>query len=526
MQTASLVIKQYRRRRIALCLAVALITLLLSFGQRFISQRNLNQQRINSFTAHTVETLDKVMSPLEESRGALLRLVGQPCDEVNAELRRQSAVLQTLRSISLVRQGIIYCSSVLGSRHVSLNALQPQLPTPRPSLILTTDHTFLKGSPLLLQWFPATADGQDGVLLGINIHLLGTLLLEPQPPLIQQVILSVNGRNYTDPDGVLQESAQRDAKGQVTRHSARFPLSISVKTPGATRLAMAWLPTQTPLVALITLLFTAIAWVSTAGRMSFSREINLGIVGREFELFCQPQIDARTRRCAGVEILLRWQNPRLGRISPDVFIPVAENNSQIAPLTRYVIAETVRSIDLFPDRADFHISINVAASHFLKGELLDDINTLWFSQPRRQQLVLELTERDGLQGVDYRVVHELHRKGALLAIDDFGTGSSSLLWLEQLHPDILKIDKSFTGAIGTDAVNSTVTDMIIALGQRLNIGLVAEGVETPEQADYLRQRGVHILQGYLYAEPMPVADFPRWLAESAPPAVDHSSSSS
>ena len=123
-------------------------------------------------------------------------------------------------------------------------------------------------------------------------------------------------------------------------------------------------------------------------------------------------------------------------------------------------------------------------------------------------------------------MHELHRKGALLAIDDFGTGSSSLLWLEQLHPDILKIDKSFTGAIGTDAVNSTVTDMIIALGQRLNIGLVAEGVETPEQADYLRQRGVHILQGYLYAEPMPVADFPRWLAESAPPAVDHSSSSS
>ena len=81
-----------------------------------------------------------------------------------------------------------------------------------------------------------------------------------------------------------------------------------------------------------------------------------------------------------------------------------------------------------------------------------------------------------------------------------------------LHPDILKIDKSFTSAIGTDAVNSAVTDIIIALGQRLNIELVAEGVETQEQALYLQQHGVHLLQGYLYAQPMPLEAFPEWLA--------------
>ena len=526
MQTASLIIKQYRRRRIALCLAVALVTLVASFGQRFISQRSENQRRINNYTQHTVEILDKVLSPLENSRRALLTLVGRPCEEVNHELRRQAAVLQTLRSISLVRQGIIYCSSVLGSRHAVLRELQPLLPAARGGLILSRDHTFLMGSPLLIQWFPLNADGEDGVVLGINIHLLAALLLEPQPPLIQKVILSVDDQHYTDPDGITSGAPPDDDMMLITRRSTLFPFSISVRTPGAAQLALSWLPTQIPLVALLTLLMTAIAWVSTAGRLNFSREINLGIAGREFELYCQPQIDARSRRCVGVEILLRWQNPRIGRISPEVFIPVAENNSQIASLTRYVIAETVRSIASFPDSADFHISINVAASHFLKGELLNDINTLWFSQPMRQQLVLELTERDSLQGVDYRMVRELHRKGALLAIDDFGTGSSSLLWLEQLHPDILKIDKSFTSAIGTDAVNSTVTDIIIALGQRLNIGLVAEGVETQEQADYLRQRDVQTLQGYLYAEPMPVADFPRWLAGSAHPASNYASSSS
>lgn len=86
---------------------------------------------------------------------------------------------------------------------------------------------------------------------------------------------------------------------------------------------------------------------------------------------------------------------------------------------------------------------------------------------------------------------------------------------------MLKIDKSFTAAIGSDAVNSTVTDIIIALGQRLNIELVAEGVETQEQAKYLRRHGVHILQGYLYAQPMPLRDFPKWLAGSQPPSARH-----
>lgn len=122
-------------------------------------------------------------------------------------------------------------------------------------------------------------------------------------------------------------------------------------------------------------------------------------------------------------------------------------------------------------------------------------------------MIVELTERDALLDVDYRIVRELHRKGVKLAIDDFGTGNSSLSWLEKLHPDVLKIDKSFTTAIGTDAVNSTVTDIIIALGQRLNIELVAEGVETEEQSRYLRRHSVHILQGYLYARPMPLRGF-------------------
>ena len=182
-----------------------------------------------------------------------------------------------------------------------------------------------------------------------------------------------------------------------------------------------------------------------------------------------------------------------------------------------MINETVKQIGYFPKTPDFHIGINVAASHFRQSALIHDLNRYWFSQHPAQQLIVELTERDALLDVDCHIVRELHRQGVKLAIDDFGTGNSALSWLEKLRPDVLKIDKSFTSAIGTDAVNSTVTDMIIALGQQLNIELVAEGVETQQQARYLRHHGVSILQGYLYAQPMPLRDFPTWLAESASP---------
>lgn len=221
------------------------------------------------------------------------------------------------------------------------------------------------------------------------------------------------------------------------------------------------------------------------------------------------------------QLLKEHNNPRQGWISPDVFIPIAEEHHLIVPLTHYVMAETIRQHHVFPMSSQFHVGINVAPSHFRRGVLIKDLNQYWFSAHPIQQLILEITERDALLDVDYRIARELHRKNVKLAIDDFGTGNSSFSWLETLRPDVLKIDKSFTAAIGSDAVNSTVTDIIIALGQRLNIELVAEGVETQEQAKYLRRHGVHILQGYLYAQPMPLRDFPKWLAGSQPPPARH-----
>ena len=521
MQKAQAIIKEYRRKRVIVCVTVALLTLILTLGIRFISQRNVNQERIQNFADHTVHSLEKVLLSLENQRDVLQAQVGQPCSQAQLVLRKQAAILQTVRSIALIKDGLLYCSSIFGSRSVPVSTFLPIFPAQEPRLVLSTDQWLLKGSPILIQWYPASGDGEDGVMQIVNIDLLTRMILEPQRPLITDVGLSVGNHYLRYGQQVTDTLTFDDGDVLLSLASTRYPFSITVSGPGPGSIALKNLPTQLPLALMLSLLLGYIAWLATARRMSFTWEINMGLAAREFELFCQPLVNARTQDCVGVEILLRWNNPRQGWISPDVFIPLAEEHNLIIPLTRYVISETVRQIGYFPTTSDFQIGINVAASHFRRAVLLQDLNQSWFSANPPQQLVVELTERDALRDVDYRIVRELHRKGVQLAIDDFGTGNSSLSWLEKLHPDVLKIDKSFTTAIGTDAVNSTVTDIIIALGQRLNIELVAEGVETEEQSRYLRRHGVHILQGYFFARPMPLREFPKWLAGSSPPPAHH-----
>ncbi|AEG99418.1 MULTISPECIES: EAL domain-containing protein [Klebsiella] len=513
MQNAQKVISTYRRKRILVCLAVAFLTLAVTLTIRFISQRSQNQQRIQTVTRNMVIAMDNILQPLAAKHATLLSMVGKPCQDVHLELRKTAATLQTVRSIILVQSGMAYCSSIFGPRHVAIHQLQPTLPAVNPLLAFSTDNSLLKGTPVLIQWYPSSVSGADGALLIINIELLGELILKEKSSLISDISLTVGNKSFLSDVGVVASDRLPGLPIIYRQSSSQFPFTINISGPGASAVALEELPAELPLALMFSLLMTGIAWLTTAGRMTFSREITLGIAAHEFEVWCQPLQDLRTQECCGVEILLRWNNPRRGNISPDVFIPIAEGYNLIVPLTRYVIAETARRLHYFPQDANFHIGINVAARHFSNGELLRDLHTYWFSANPVQQLVVELTERDVLREGDHHMAEHLHFKGVQLAIDDFGTGNSSLSWLEKLRPDVLKIDKSYTGAIGIDGVNATVTDMIIALAHRLKIVTIAEGVETQEQKIYMRSHGVDLLQGYYYARPLPVEDFPRWLAE-------------
>ena len=285
MQNAQKVISAYRRKRIIICLIVALLTLTTTLAIRFISQRSLNQQRVQMTTNKMVVAMDKILRPLSEQHLSLLQLVGKPCEDVRLPLRKLAASLQTVRSIVLVKSNILYCSSMFGERSVPIHQLQPDLPGQRELLVFSTDNTLLVGSPVLIQWYPSAFNSADGVMIIINIELLGELILNAKSSLITGIGLSVGTRNFISGSGVVDHSVLPGESVIYRQHSTLFPFAINVSGPGASAIALNELPGELPLALILSLLMTGIAWLATAGRMSFSREISLGIAAREFKLW-------------------------------------------------------------------------------------------------------------------------------------------------------------------------------------------------------------------------------------------------
>jgi sensor c-di-GMP phosphodiesterase-like protein len=226
---------------------------------------------------------------------------------------------------------------------------------------------------------------------------------------------------------------------------------------------------------------------------------------REFFLEYQPIVDLRTGRWCGAEALLRWRRPNGELVSPDIFIPIAERSHLMERVTTSVLKLLEDEAGkLLRSKPDFHIALNLSADDFCRSDLVDRL--LAMIQRMRiapGNLQVEATERAFMNiEASRRNLQLLRALGTRVAIDDFGTGYSSLAYLHSLEADGLKIDKSFVNTIGTQAVTSEVIRHIIEMARSLKMGMVAEGVETPDQADFLRAQGVEYGQGWLFAKPM------------------------
>lgn len=262
-------------------------------------------------------------------------------------------------------------------------------------------------------------------------------------------------------------------------------------------------------LALSALLIGMVIWVSRQ-RLSPATGLAIAIRQREFIVHYQPIIELATGRCVAAEALLRWRDPDGRWIPPDSFIPLAEETGLIAELTDLMIGRMVEDMKrvLHSDR-DLHISINISAGDMESGRFLPILaQELKRSGIAPSQIWLEVTER-GFMHADAATaaVVAARAAGHMVTIDDFGTGYSSLSLLEKLPLDALKIDKSFIDAIAKDAATSVVTSHIIDMAHALDLQIIAEGVETPEQEDYLRSAGVQFAQGWLYSKPLPAREF-------------------
>jgi EAL domain-containing protein (putative c-di-GMP-specific phosphodiesterase class I) len=259
-------------------------------------------------------------------------------------------------------------------------------------------------------------------------------------------------------------------------------------------------------------------------------DLERAIVHGELKPYYQPVIDLSTGRLAGCEMLCRWVKKDGKIIPPGAFIDQAEATGLAIPMTVSLMQQVRADLgELCRDMPDIKISINLFEGHFRDGSIIDDVQAIFGGSPIRfEQLVFEITERRPLGNSKqaHAVIAGLHALGAKLAMDDVGTGHSNLAYLQTLGVDVIKIDRIFVDMVKPDTVQVPVLDGLIAVARDLGTEVVAEGVETEAQALYLRARGVHMAQGFLFAPALKAKSFKElaWALNPVPATATSSSS--
>ena len=255
-----------------------------------------------------------------------------------------------------------------------------------------------------------------------------------------------------------------------------------------------------------------------------SSELHAGLRTRQFALHYQPQVD-RQGRVTGVEALLRWQHPRRGLVMPADFIPLAEETGLILPLGQWALATVCEQLAAWarlPHAQSLSIAVNVSVRQFRHPDFVDQVMAeIARTGIRPERLKLELTETLLADGMDVTLARmgTLKALGVTLALDDFGMGYSSLSALKRLPLDQLKIDKNFVAEVLTEPTDAAIARAIITLAHSLSLEVMAEGVESQAQRDFLIAEGCDQFQGYLFARPLPIEQLEAYLQANQPDEI-------
>jgi sensor c-di-GMP phosphodiesterase-like protein len=463
------------------------------------------QQRISQAREQMDTTLDHATQAARHAAA----YAGQPCTaEVLLALRRLAALTPGIRTVSLAADDYIYCSSLLDTRKSRVN----EKTFSHSQLLLMAGNTVAPDLPLIALRFPVAAP-DESVLIGINgYYFHNTLNLLSHPTTL---VLQV-GEHIMTADGVVHAVRPVQTDNVIIASSPHYAYRLLTSQPPGLLWQIILMDSKGSILFMLVLStgIAAMTYRLLNPRHSPVNALQAGIRNREFVAFAQPLVNGETRALEGCEILMRWQQPEMGMIPPDQFIPLAEQSGLIVPMT-HIIMRQVRE-HFRPLRhqlpAGFHFSFNISAQHCRDTTLLQDCREFIAAfSPLPVQLVLEITERELMvdDSQSAQLLQALHDMGVLIALDDFGTGHSSLNYLQQFRIDILKIDKSFVQRIDSDAdsLSNHLIDNVIDLAKRLDLTLIAEGVETESQARYLLAHRIHLLQGYLLGKPTNLPTF-------------------
>lgn len=246
-------------------------------------------------------------------------------------------------------------------------------------------------------------------------------------------------------------------------------------------------------------------------------DLENSIKNEEIILYYQPQINIKNSKLLGLEALIRWKHPTKGLISPESFIPIAEETGLIAPLGKYVMHKACEQNKEWQLKGypPVSISVNISAYQFQYTDLLKIVaEILKDTKLEAKWLKLEITESIGIDNISYAIsiIEKFKEHGIRVSLDDFGTGYSSLDYLRKLPISEVKIDQSFIKDIMSDLNSQIITQSIIELAHKLNLTVVAEGVEKYEQLEFLRKHNCDEVQGYIFMRPLPSEEI-EWIVK-------------
>ncbi len=464
-------------------------------------------------------TSEQVYSGIEQLQHSKAKL---PCAEDNIALMRQLDLSSTyIQAFGYMTGDFLICSS-LGQHDPPLDLGKVELVTSTGTGIRNNvEFPFTKGlSFIVLERSSYVAVIHKDLPIDISTEENDISLATYTPD--NSKIRTSRGFIKTEWIGMANES------GEITFIDSGYIVAV-VKSEEYATGAIAALPTSyldqrirefvillVPIGAIAGLVM-AIAILSMARQqLELPAVIKSGLRRNEFYLAYQPIVDLETGNWLGAEALIRWRRPSGEEVRPDLFIHVAEDTGLIQRITERVMDLIAQdAADFFAQYPDFHISINLSSIDLKSTHTIELLRRLsHVTGAGQQNLIVEATERGFLNTDNAReVIRTMRADGARIAIDDFGTGYSSLSYLQAFEIDILKIDKSFIDTLGTEAPTSHVVIHIIEIAKTLNLEMVAEGVETEAQAQFLRTRGVKFAQGFLFSKPISFSALVYKLAE-------------
>ncbi len=463
------------------------------------------RERESLIAGDMVASIERILdSVVSRAHLELSTLTGRPCPLVDHRLSELQSYVLYVRSVNLVANQNVYCSSALGVIDVPLSAWLSPAPA-RITLDLLAGTPQQPQTPVMPLYVPTGKD--TGLLYVVEASYLADTLAHGVRYEAGQVVLVVTNERALDARGEAISTGSVTTMRGTRASSPRWGFSIVVVAAPTFVAQTHWKYGLLASAAaiLVNLLIAAAYLIAFAPRRLLLSAVRRALKHGQLHIAYQPVVEIATRRIAGVEALIRWTHPRWGAVSPAAFMAEVERSSLLAGVTRFALQRATDDIMQKTDIRPLRIAINVAPMDLERKDFVADVLAVHAKLPADITLVLEVTERfliDKHPRTDV-IFNMLKAHGVRFAIDDFGTQHSNLDLLGRFPFDYVKIDGQFVRQV--DRQGRELIRAIAAVSRHYGMEVIAEGVETESQHEALRSLGIPYGQGYLYQRPVPVS---------------------